>query len=108
LADKVIAFRKDGATERPGWYDMRVATMHAIVLAKFQGNQHCNDALLATEGCELIEASPTDAFWGAGRDGKGRNELGSILMQVRAQLRKTPSSEAHHGGSGDAVDDDSV
>jgi hypothetical protein len=34
-----------------------------------------------------LQNSPTDAFWGSGPDGKGRNELGKALMRLRAALR---------------------
>ena len=35
----------------------------------------------------LIEHTENDDFWGDGGDGRGRNELGRILMAVRQRLR---------------------
>jgi len=32
--------------------------------------------------------SPTDAFWGVGRNRKGRNELGKVLMRLRLRLQE--------------------
>jgi predicted NAD-dependent protein-ADP-ribosyltransferase YbiA (DUF1768 family) len=43
--------------------------------------------LLATGDADLIEHTATDAYWGDGGDGSGRNMLGKILMEVRARLR---------------------
>ena len=44
--------------------------------------------LLATGDADLIEHTENDDFWGDGGDGKGRNELGRILMAVREVLRE--------------------
>jgi predicted NAD-dependent protein-ADP-ribosyltransferase YbiA (DUF1768 family) len=30
----------------------------------------------------------TDSFWGCGSDGKGRNMLGRLLMELRERLRE--------------------
>jgi len=35
-----------------------------------------------------MENSPTDYYWGCGKDGTGRNELGKILMKIRSKLRQ--------------------
>jgi ribA/ribD-fused uncharacterized protein len=43
--------------------------------------------LLSTGLRTLIENSPHDSYWGCGRDGKGENRLGVILMRVREDLR---------------------
>jgi predicted NAD-dependent protein-ADP-ribosyltransferase YbiA (DUF1768 family) len=43
--------------------------------------------LLATGDARLVEHTENDAYWGDGGDGSGRNELGRILMAVRAALR---------------------
>ena len=37
----------------------------------------------------IIEDSPTDYYWGCGKDKTGRNELGKILMKVRNKIRKS-------------------
>jgi ribA/ribD-fused uncharacterized protein len=42
--------------------------------------------LLATGERTLVEASPSDSYWGSGRRGAGRNRLGVLLMQVRAEI----------------------
>jgi predicted NAD-dependent protein-ADP-ribosyltransferase YbiA (DUF1768 family) len=35
-----------------------------------------------------VEASKTDAFWGLGKKGNGKNMLGVLLMELRDELRK--------------------
>jgi predicted NAD-dependent protein-ADP-ribosyltransferase YbiA (DUF1768 family) len=35
----------------------------------------------------LIENSPYDNFWGIGRTGTGLNYLGTVLMQVRKNIK---------------------
>jgi predicted NAD-dependent protein-ADP-ribosyltransferase YbiA (DUF1768 family) len=42
---------------------------------------------VATGEAPLVEESPTDSFWGVGTKGTGKNMLGTLLMQVRRQLR---------------------
>lgn len=78
-----------------------VANRYNIVLegniAKFGQNLHLLAYLLATTGCILVEASPTDRVWGIGlaaddmRAGRpsqwtGLNILGFALMDVREHL----------------------
>jgi predicted NAD-dependent protein-ADP-ribosyltransferase YbiA (DUF1768 family) len=43
--------------------------------------------LLATGDEEIIEAAPTDTYWGVGRDGTGQNKLGKIIARIRDELR---------------------
>ena len=68
---------------------------------KFRQNADLREALLETEGRELIEASPMDKIWGIGFGKKnavknkhrwGQNLLGKALMQVREELIKEKSS----------------
>ena len=36
---------------------------------------------------EARQLTTNDAYWGSGKDGKGRNQLGKTLMRVRGDLR---------------------
>lgn len=67
------------------------------VKAKFEQNSELKQELLATGNSLLCECSPTDKKWGIGIGlddpdyqhpdrWKGRNYLGFILMEVRAEL----------------------
>jgi ribA/ribD-fused uncharacterized protein len=61
--------------------------MREAVLAKFSQHPELRAELLATGDAKLVEHTDSDAYWGDGGDGSGRNMLGTILMEVRARLR---------------------
>lgn len=44
--------------------------------------------LLSTGKKELIENSPYDKYWGIGPNGKGKNRLGVLLMELRTGLKR--------------------
>ena len=70
-----------------GWNDIKSDRMLRVLQAKFNSNYALRNKLLDTGNAILIEASKTDSFWGAGRKGDGKNELGRLLMRVREGLR---------------------
>lgn len=72
---------------REGWDDMRDDVMRRGVLEKFRTHADIREILLATGEEELIEASPSDYYWGCGARGTGKNRLGQILMETRMILR---------------------
>jgi ribA/ribD-fused uncharacterized protein len=71
---------------RPDWDIARDDVMLHALRKKF-ALEPLRHLLLGTELRPLIEASPSDSYWGCGRSGAGRNRLGQLLMQVRAELR---------------------
>ncbi len=71
---------------RGDWNEYRLDVMRLGVLAKFRQNADLRDKLLQTGSRMLVEAT-ADPFWGRGRDGKGLNHLGRILMEVRSALQ---------------------
>jgi ribA/ribD-fused uncharacterized protein len=79
------------------WKRERVRIVTAGNRAKFTQNPELLDALLATKGTTLVEASPYDRIWGIGLDAKdpraqdpaqwqGQNLLGKILTELRDEL----------------------
>jgi len=62
--------------------------MRRVVRAKFLQHRHLGDVLVSTGDAEIVEHTARDSYWGDGGDGKGKNMLGRILMEVRAELRK--------------------
>ncbi|KZT01034.1 DUF1768-domain-containing protein [Laetiporus sulphureus 93-53] len=75
--------------QRSDWFDVNVGIMDMILEAKFTQHSHLRRMLLDTGESQLIEDSPVDSFWGVGRDGNGRNELGKALMRVRDRWNKS-------------------
>lgn len=72
---------------RPDWEAVKRSVMYGGVWAKFVTHRSIREVLLATGDEVLVEDSPTDYFWGCGRDRTGQNHLGKILMAVRDRLR---------------------
>ncbi len=72
---------------RKDWESVKDDVMRKVVLAKFRAYTDLRAELLGTGDEEIIENAPTDSYWGCGADGKGKNMLGRILMEVRAILR---------------------
>jgi len=76
------------AHQRPDWFEVNVEAMDVVLQEKFTQHKDLREKLLETGNRELIEDSPDDVFWGVGRDGQGRNELGKALMRLRERLRE--------------------
>lgn len=79
------------------WEMFREGVVLTGSLAKYTQNRELRDALMATRGTTLVEASPFDTVWGIGlaeedpraRDRaqwRGMNLLGRILTRVREAL----------------------
>ena len=71
---------------RPDWDQVKYSIMKECVKAKFLQHQDLKEKLIATGNEEIIEDSPVDWWWGCGKDGTGQNNLGKILVEVRAEL----------------------
>ena len=60
--------------------------MTRAVYIKCRTHSEVSQALLATGKETLVESSQYDYFWGCGRDGRGNNAFGKVLMAVRDKL----------------------
>lgn len=72
---------------RSDWERVKCGVMYDVVRVKFQSHPEIQSVLLGTGDQFIVENSPTDYFWGCGRDRSGENHLGRILMQIRAECR---------------------
>ena len=72
---------------RSDWDTERINVMRRALWAKFTQHPQLRDLLLSTGDAILIEDSPTDYFWGCGKNRTGRNMLGKLLMELRRELR---------------------
>jgi N-glycosidase YbiA len=69
---------------RKDWESVKVEIMRQLVEKKFTVHQDLRNRLLATNDAELIEGNTwNDCFWGM-CNGRGKNHLGRILMDIRA------------------------
>lgn len=75
---------------RPDWEYVRVDIMRDILRAKADQHEYVRRKLLATGDRELIEDSWRDAFWGWGPKRDGKNMLGKLWMEIRAELQSLP------------------
>ncbi len=72
---------------RRDWEKVKDEIMERGVLKKFETHGDIREILLSTDNELIIENSPSDYYWGCGKDGTGKNKLGLILMAVRQTLR---------------------
>lgn len=93
LRNQIRSFDKPGdvkrfcrtITLREGWEEVKFGVMLDLVRQKFY-IEPLKSKLLETGDAELIEGNTWgDTYWGVCR-GKGQNNLGKILMQVRSEL----------------------
>jgi len=81
--------QKRGIYLRSDWEYIKINMMLSAIREKFNKDVRLKGLLLGTGHARLIENSPYDSFWGIGKDGKGKNQLGLLLMQVREEIRRT-------------------
>lgn len=65
---------------------VRVTLMTRAIYTKCKSYDSVAEALMETGDIYIAENSFTDYFWGCGRDGRGSNYFGKVLMNVRAKL----------------------
>lgn len=77
-------FRK----KRGDWEKVRDAIMTRATWIKCKTYPEVAQALLDTEDQPIVETSNFDYYWGCGRDTRGLNKYGKVLMAVRDRLRQ--------------------
>lgn len=81
---------------RRDWESVKVGVMRDAVRAKFTQHADIREILLSTGDAKIVEHTERDSYWGDGGDGSGKNMLGRILMEIRDELKETPSDESAH------------
>jgi len=75
----------------PGWSKTKYDRMRLVLRAKFTQHNDLRELLLSTEDARLVESTTTDnavnRLWGE-VNGEGKNLLGVMLMELRAELQK--------------------
>jgi ribA/ribD-fused uncharacterized protein len=85
-ATKLGKSKKHG--RRKDWDKVKETYMTRGSYIKCRTHPEVAAALLATGELSIIETSQYDYYWGCGRDQRGENVYGKVLMNVRTQLRK--------------------
>ncbi len=74
----------------PDWSKVKFDRMRGVLRAKFTQHQDLRELLLSTGDARLVESAKTDnpvnRLWGE-VNGKGKNMLGVLLMELRSELR---------------------
>jgi ribA/ribD-fused uncharacterized protein len=76
-------------TMDPNWNKNRIKIMREVVKAKFTDPRRSlfNKRLVDSGDRKLVERADHDSFWGDGKDRKGHNNLGKLLMKLRSELK---------------------
>jgi len=80
-------FRK----RRTDWQKLKTTIMTRAIYTRAKTHASVATALDQSEEQRLIENSNYGYFWGCGRDRRGSNHYGRILMNVREKLREDKS-----------------
>ncbi|KAF0814963.1 N-glycosidase YbiA [Andreprevotia sp. IGB-42] len=71
----------------PDWNQVKDGVMATALAAKFVQHPAIGEILLSTGDALLVEHTVNDAYWGDGGDGRGRNRLGYLLMDLRGSTQ---------------------
>lgn len=85
--------KKNRRKVRRDWGARKITIMTRGLYVKSRTHEAVAAALLATGDATIVETSQYDYFWGCGRDQRGDNNYGKVLMNVRAKLRELMTSE---------------
>ncbi|NCC23526.1 MAG: NADAR family protein [Alphaproteobacteria bacterium] len=77
---------------RSDWESVRRVYMTRAIYTRCLSHPESAQALLETGDKRIVESSLYDYYWGCGRDGRGLNIYGEVLMDVREKLRSTSVS----------------
>ena len=83
---KAAQLARQQAGLRSDWESVRDDIMRVALHAKFTQHQTLRSLLLGTKDALLVEHTVNDSYWGDGGNGTGKNMLGQLLMELRAQL----------------------
>jgi ribA/ribD-fused uncharacterized protein len=78
---------------RREWDKVKETYMTRGTYIKCRTHPEVAQVLLATGDRPIMETSQYDYYWGCGRDTRGHNVYGKVLMKVREQLRKEAAEQ---------------
>lgn len=74
------------SARRKDWDKVKIEIMRDILRAKAAQHEYVRRKLIETGDRYLCENSWRDGFWGWGANREGKNTLGKLWMEVRAEL----------------------
>jgi ribA/ribD-fused uncharacterized protein len=77
----------------PIWDEIKIDVMRHALKCKIKNHPEIRELLVNSDEREIIEASPWDKYWGSGMDGSGKNMLGKLWMELRAEIYNNESFE---------------
>lgn len=86
--------RKRRKSLRQDWKQVRETVMTRGVYVRCRTHPELAEELLDTGDQKIVENSSFDYFWGCGRDRRGDNRYGNVLMKVRDKLREEQAERA--------------
>ncbi|MEP5763788.1 MAG: NADAR family protein [Halieaceae bacterium] len=84
---------------RKDWHKLRRVIMTRAIYTKCRTHPEVAQRLLETGELVLVESSQYDYFWGCGRDRRGHNTYGAVLMDVREKLREEMAGDQSDSSS---------
>ena len=84
--DAALMGRDRNRPLRGDWDQVKDDVMRRALRAKFTQHAALAATLVATGDARLVEETSNDYYWGVGTEGTGRNMLGVLLMELRAEL----------------------
>lgn len=78
---------------RKDWATVKSVYMSRALYTKCRSYPEITEKLLQTSEEKLVESSAYDYYWGCGRDRRGTNMYGQVLMKVRAKLREEAAAQ---------------
>lgn len=79
--------------KRKGWHKVSVTYMTRGTYIKCRTHPEAAQMLLNSGQREIKDVSQYDYFWGSGRDMRGDNTFGKMLMGIRNKLREEMNKE---------------
>lgn len=70
---------------REDWDEVKERIMYKILTLKFQQHDGIKQNLLNTGLRPIVECGP-DPYWSNGKDGRGRNTIGKLLVKIRNRM----------------------
>ena len=79
---------KNKNKQRNDWEQAKTIVMEEVLRLKFK-DPELQEVLKKTGNAKLVAATTWDSYWGINKEGKGRNELGKMLMKLRDSWKES-------------------